>query len=257
MPDRHTFSGTASYVTGSHAFKTGFQLGKGGNIQQRQTNGGIDLVQEYSNLVPVSVVVSNTPVFTEEKIKYDLGIFVQDSWAFKRLTVNPGLRIELFNTYVATQAAPAGRFVPAREFNKIENLPDWKDWAPRLGAVYDLFGDGRTALKMHVGKYMRAFSTVGFANVYNPMAFQQDRRTWSDPNGDDIAQDNEIGPAEYSLQCQRRQQQDARSEYPAAVPMGYSPGDSARGRTHRLGVRQLGPARLPAPVLDRQRPHHP
>ncbi len=194
VPDRHTFSGTASYVTGSHALKGGFQLGKGGNTQQREVNGGIGLVQEYRNGVPVSVVVSNTPVYTEEKIKYDLGLFVQDSWTFKRLTVNPGLRIELFNTYVVEQVAAAGRFVPARHFDKIENLPDWKDWAPRLGGAYDLFGDGKTALKAHVGKYMRAFSTVGFANVYNPMAFQQDRRTWSDVNGDDTAQDNEIGP---------------------------------------------------------------
>jgi carboxypeptidase family protein len=194
VPDRHTFSGTASYVTGSHAFKTGFQLGKGGNIQQRQTNGGIDLVQEYRNLSPVSVVITNTPVFTEERIKYDLGLFVQDSWTFKRLTVSPGVRIELFNTYIAAQTAPAGRFVPARQYNKIENVPDWKDWAPRFGGVYDLFGDGKTALKAHVGKYMRAFSTVGFANVYNPMAIQTDRRTWTDLNGDDIAQTNEIGP---------------------------------------------------------------
>jgi hypothetical protein len=101
----------------------------------------------------------------------------------------------LFNTYVAAQAAPAGRFVPARQFNKIENMPNWRDWAPRFGGVYDLSGDGKTALKAHVGKYMRAFSTVGFANVYNPMAFQTDRRTWNDLNGDDFAQDNEIGPA--------------------------------------------------------------
>jgi hypothetical protein len=194
VPDRHTFSGTASYVTGSHALKSGVQLGKGGNIQQRQTNGGIDLVQEYRNLAPVSVVVTNTPVFTEERIKYDLGLFVQDSWTFKRLTVNPGMRIELFNTYIAAQSAPAGRFVPARNFSKIENVPDWTDWAPRFGAVYDLAGDGKTALKVHVGKYMRAFSTVGFANVYNPMAIQTDRRTWSDLNGDDIAQNSEIGP---------------------------------------------------------------
>jgi hypothetical protein len=194
VPDRHTFSGTVSYVTGSHALKTGFQLGKGGNIQQRQTNGGVDLVQEYRNLSPVSVVITNTPVFTEERIKYDLGLFVQDSWTFKRLTVNPGLRLELFNTYIAAQIAPAGRFVPARQYDKIENVPDWTDWAPRFGGAYDLFGDGKTALKAHVGKYMRAFSTVGFANVYNPMAIQTDRRTWTDLNRDDIAQDNEIGP---------------------------------------------------------------
>jgi hypothetical protein len=41
---------------------------------------------------------------------------------------------------------------------------------------------------------MRAFSTVGFAAIYNPMVIQSDRRNWSDTNGDDIAQDNEIGP---------------------------------------------------------------
>ena len=194
VPDRHTFSGTASYVTGSHAVKTGFQLGKGGNFQQRQVHGGVDLVQEYRSGVPVSVVVSNTPVWSEERIKYDLGLFVQDSWTFRRMTINPGLRIELFNTYVPEQSAPAGRFIPARHFDRIENLPNWKDWAPRLGGVYDLSGNGKTAIKAHAGKYMRAFSTVGFANVYNPMAFQTDRRTWNDLNGDDIAQGNEIGP---------------------------------------------------------------
>jgi hypothetical protein len=194
VPDRHTYSGTASYVTGSHAFKAGVQLGKGGNIQQRHTNGGVDLVQEYRNLVPVSVVVTNTPVESNERIKYDLGLFVQDSWTFKRLTVNPGVRFEFFNTYVAVQEAPAGRFVPARQFSKIEDLPNWKDWTPRLGGVYDLFGDGKTAIKANVGKYVRAFSTVGFAQVYNPMAIQTDRRTWTDLNGDDIAQNNEVGP---------------------------------------------------------------
>jgi hypothetical protein len=95
---------------------------------------------------------------------------------------------------VPAQESPAGRFVPARRFDEIENLPNWRDVAPRFGAVYDLFDDGRTALKMHVGKYMRAFSTVGFAAVYNPMVIQSDRRNWSDTNGDDIAQNNEIGP---------------------------------------------------------------
>ncbi|MGE3520469.1 MAG: hypothetical protein AB7J63_16110, partial [Vicinamibacterales bacterium] len=58
----------------------------------------------------------------------------------------------------------------------------------------DVFGNGRTAVKGPTGKYMQAFSTVGFAALYNPMVNQTDRRTWSDLNGDDIAQINEIGP---------------------------------------------------------------
>lgn len=193
-PDRHTFTGSASYVTGAHALKLGFQLGKGSNHHQRTMNGGIDLYQEYNNKVPASVIIHNTPQDTREVIKYDLGIYIQDSLRWNRFTVNPGLRVELFNTYVPEQSSPAGRFVPARAFSKIENLPSWKDLAPRLGVVYDVFGDSKTAIKVHVGKYMRAFSTVGFAQVYNPNVLQTDRRTWSDLNGDDVAQPNEIGP---------------------------------------------------------------
>ena len=193
-PDRHTFSGSASYVTGSHALKAGFQLGKGSNHHQRTMNGGIDLYQEYTNKQPASVLIHNTPQDTEERIKYDLGIYVQDSLRFNRVTVNPGVRFEFFNTYVPAQSSPAGQFVPARTFEKIEDLPNWRDVAPRLGLVYDVFGDSKTAIKVHAGKYMRAFSTVGFAQVYNPNTLQTDRRTWSDLNGDDIAQVNEIGP---------------------------------------------------------------
>ena len=193
-PVRHTFSGAASYVTGSHALKVGFQLGKGWNHHQRTMSGGIDFYQEYNNKVPVSVFVHNTPQDTEERIAHDLGVYIQDSLRFNRLTLNPGIRFEFFNTYVPEQSSPAGQFVPARTFAKIENLPSWSDYAPRLGVVYDVFGNSRTAVKFHAGKYMRAFSTVGFAQVYNPNVLQTDRRTWSDLNGDDVAQPNEIGP---------------------------------------------------------------
>jgi hypothetical protein len=209
VPDRHTVTGVVSYVTGSHTVKAGMQLGKGGNFHQRQigsvgSGSGHDLYQEYRcaqsvNGVcaarnPVSVVVYNTPQWAKENIKYDLGIYLTDTWTFKRMTLTPGIRWEAFNTEVPAQGSPAGRFVPARQFDKIEDLPNWRDWAPRLGAVYDLFDDGKTALKFHVGKYMRAYSTVGFAALYNPMVIATDRRNWTDRNGDDIAQDSEIGP---------------------------------------------------------------
>jgi hypothetical protein len=43
---------------------------------------------------------------------------------------------------------------------------------------------------------MTSFSTVGFAQVYDPLFQSTDTRTWTDLNGDDIAQDNEIGPSQ-------------------------------------------------------------
>jgi len=193
-PVRYTFTGSLSYVTGSHALKTGFQLGKGGNRHQRRFHSNLDLYQEYRNGVPASVVIHNTPQEAQERIKYDLGLYVQESWTLKRVTLSPGLRVDLFNTYIPAQCSPAGRFVPARCFDKIENFPNWKDVSPRFGATWDVFGTGKTAVKGYVGKFVRAYSTVGYAQQYNPMVFQTDRRTWTDRNGDDIAQENEIGP---------------------------------------------------------------
>jgi hypothetical protein len=251
VPDRHTFTGTLAYITGSHALKGGMQLGKGGNFHQREINGGLGLYQEYRTVngvrSPASVMVYNTPQWAQEKIKYDLGLFVQDTWTFKRLSVSPGVRFEAFNTYVPAQASPAGRFVPARQFDKIENLPNWRDVAPRFGAVYDVFDDGKTALKLHVGKYMRAFSTVGFAAVYNPMVSQSDRRTWTDRNGDDIAQDNEIGavnvPFNISGQSNRIPDPDIKRpyqwEYSAGIQRELFPGVSVSAGWVRRDFRRL------------------
>ncbi|MGE0451041.1 MAG: hypothetical protein AB7Q29_15820, partial [Vicinamibacterales bacterium] len=198
VPDRHTVMTQASYVTGSHNARVGMTYGFGGNRHQRVVNGGWDLVQEYNTIggvarQPQSVIVYSTPQEAAEKLKYDMGIYLQDTYSHKRLTITPGIRFELFNTYIPAQAANAGRFVPGRSFDKIENIPNWRDVAPRFSAVYDLFGNGRTAIKGNIGKYMQAFSTVGFAQVYNPMVLGTDRRSWSDLNGDDIAQTNEIG----------------------------------------------------------------
>jgi hypothetical protein len=76
----------------------------------------------------------------------------------------------------------------------VSNLPNWFDVTPRFGASYDLFGDAKTALKGTVNRYM-AGQGLGFAQRYNPMQLQTDIRTWTDRNGDNIAQDDEIGPS--------------------------------------------------------------
>ena len=55
-------------------------------------------------------------------------------------------------------AVDAGRFVPARFFPEDRGLLKWgPDYAPRMAAVYDLFGDGRTALKTNFSKYHRQY----------------------------------------------------------------------------------------------------
>jgi hypothetical protein len=191
-PRKHVLSASASYVTGTHAIKTGVQWGFGPYITRGDLNG--DLIQLYRNGRPDSVRVYNTPRQAQEYLNADLGIFAQDSWRIHRATLNYGIRFEYFNGEISEQDSPPGRFAPVRHFDEVGCMPCWFDITPRFGVSYDLFGNARTALKASVNKYM-AGQTLGFAQRYNPFQSQNDTRTWNDVNNDDVAQDIEIGPS--------------------------------------------------------------
>lgn len=190
MSKRRVLAASASHVTGSHDLKFGVQwgFGRGRVTSARQA----DLIQRYRGTQPIEVQVFNTPWEWTQQIKYDLGVYVQDTWRVTdRLTVNPGLRIENFNSFLPEAGMAAGRFVPARVFAAQENLPNWNgDLAPRFGAVYDLFGTGRTALKGTLSKYYQQWSD--FAGRYNPVQNSSSVFAWRDPNEDDIAQEEEF-----------------------------------------------------------------
>ena len=192
-PARYNWQTAFSYVTGRHNLKTGVQYQRGTFYHTVDANG--DLYQVYRSTttgiqysVPDSVVIRNTPLTKYgERLNYDAGVFVQDTFTMKRLTVTGGIRYEWLNAQVEAAAAPAGRFVPARNFEAIKNLPNWSDPAPRVSAVYDLFGNAKTALNYSLNRYNQA-RTTGIASLYNPLASATASLTWRDLNGDNIAQ---------------------------------------------------------------------
>jgi hypothetical protein len=220
-----------SYITGAHALKMGFTFQSGYNSNGTLNFGGSSLIQRYrgtttafvpGNWVPDSVTIQNAPREASSNADADVGIFVQDSWTMGRLTLNPGLRYEYLRGSTSEVDLPAGRFVPARHFDRVENLPNWKDISPRLGIAYDLFGTGRTAVKGSLGKYTQQEST-GFSNTYNPSVASTDIRTWRDLNGDDIAQDIEIGPptnATFGIRRNRNPDPDIKRPYQLLYNVG-------------------------------------
>ena len=184
-PIRKTLSGAVSYVTGSHNVKAGVQYGYGFFWRQRRETA--DLIQLYRSAVPAQVIIHNTPQDSSADLNADLGVFVQDAWTVGRFTINPGVRFEYFNSSTSARQVGAGRFVPARQFAERSDVPNWKDVSPRFGLAWDVLGNGKTAVKIGFGKYMRAYST-GFAEAYDPNFYTAATLAWTDLNGDDIAQ---------------------------------------------------------------------
>ena len=174
--------GSLSYITGSHAFKTGFQTQSSNKTAFTEINGNVSY--NLLNGVPVSLTQYATPYFTEAALRMDLGLYAQDQWTLKRLTLNLGLRYDYLNEYAPAENLPATQFLPARSYAAVNNVPDWKDLNVRLGGAYDLFGNGKTAIKGSVGRYV-VVETDAISLALNPVTTVVNNvtRTWNDVNG--------------------------------------------------------------------------
>ena len=147
---------------------------------------------------PFQVTVRTTPYTARERLVADLGLYVQDTWTFNRLTANLGVRWDYLNNKVEEQSAAGGRGSARAQFDELTDVPNYKDIGPRLGMVYDLFGNGKTALKATVSRYIVP-STVATARLLNPFntSVNTATRPWTD-NGDGIPQVSELGAADSS-----------------------------------------------------------
>ncbi len=165
---------SGAYVTGSHQFKFG-QTWDWGPAYSRFTANGDGEIYNV-NGTPLGFAAFSTPLYSNPYLNADTGIYGQDTWHYKRLSVTAGIRWEYLKATINPETAPAGRFVPARttgaiSCDQVKGLGCWKDWAPRVGLVYDLFGKGKTAVKAGFGKFNTPQATA-FLAPFNPIAFK-------------------------------------------------------------------------------------
>jgi hypothetical protein len=190
-----------SYVTGSHSFKVGFEDRWATSLRQSPFNGDMSIRYTLNN-APYLVTVTNGPSRNLQEINFDGGGYVQDQWRLGRFTINVGARWDHFNAGVPAQSNPASFFTPAVSIDGIKDTPNWNDWATRTGFAWDVFGNGKTAVKAFAGRFV-AGHALSRTSQFNPIYSQSDTRTWTDLDGNGTVIDRvtlqpqyaEIGPA--------------------------------------------------------------
>jgi hypothetical protein len=179
----HVWRAAASYITGAHSMKFGLDGGFW------DMTFGDDTAQKITyrlrDGIPNQLTMQAYPYEYWMRF-HNLGLYAQDQWAVKRLTLGVGLRYDHFRSDFPGFSMGPSTFIPTVLTFKQEDLANLKDLLPRVSAAYDVFGDGKTAVKTSLGKYPLAQNTRGSelggsASVGMRIA-STTNRSWNDAN---------------------------------------------------------------------------
>ena len=165
--------------------------------QAYHANG--DMSETFNAGAAQSATLYATDPHFQERLNANFGVYAQDAWTMKRATVNVGLRWEYLNEQVTGQPAQPGTFAYIPAFDTIP-LKTQKDWSPRVSLVYDLFGNGKTAVRIGYNKFLNS-ATTGLAAAIDPAngANVTQVVSWTDANKDGIAQYSVSHDANHNL----------------------------------------------------------
>jgi hypothetical protein len=163
----YLWKGSASYITGTHSLKVGYQRTFMTDDRTWMTNDQ-NLTYRVNNGVPNQLTQSISPWVNNARVAWD-AVFVQEQWTRERLTVQGALRFDRARSWFPVQQEGPSRFLPnALVIPETTGVDSYKDISPRAGMALDLFGTGRTALKLNAGKYLEGAGVMGIYGNTNP-----------------------------------------------------------------------------------------
>jgi hypothetical protein len=192
----NSWNAAASFVTGSHNIKVGYQ--GGALIDQRKNFGNNQFINYRTNNGRPDQITLNINRFgIEQSVRFD-AFYVQEQWTLGRMTAQGAVRYDHAWSYFPEQTVDAQRFVPtALNFGRTTGVKGYNDLWPRGGVAYDVFGNGKTSVKFNFGRYLEAAQNGGFFISLNPTGrlSTTTTRTWTDADADWVADCDLTNPA--------------------------------------------------------------
>ncbi len=210
-----------SYVTGAHNIKMGYQgyfsevhNGRVPNHTQLRYTFNANApattpctISGGTRLCPISVSYFLSPRWDQHDRTQTIGLFAQDQWTMGRMTLQMALRYDRAWSWAPAEGngtTETSRFNPQPiSFDRTVSVRGYNDLTPRLGFAYDLFGTGKTAVKVNLGKYVEAATSDVIYSSNNPAARIITRigsgpapaRGWTDGNRNFAVDCNLLSPA--------------------------------------------------------------
>jgi len=189
-----------SLVTGSHSIKVGYQGALLFDDRKNFTNSEF-LQYRFNNGVPDQVTMSISAFPVHQRVRSD-GFYVQEQWTRGRMTLQGALRYDHAWSYFPEQTVGPVRFFPtAKTYPHTVGVEGYHDLWPRGGVAYDLFGNGKTSVKLNIGRYLEAAQNGGPFIALNPTGrlSTTTSRMWADSNSNFRTDCDLLNPAAQNL----------------------------------------------------------
>jgi hypothetical protein len=198
----HSWRSSVSYVTGAHNMKFGYT----GQFLALDTNNfrpNARLEYRFRNGVPNRLTMRGDSGSKVSNRTGVAGFYGQEHWTRGQLTLQGGVRYDRAWSWSPDQQVGPDLFLPnGFVVPRATGVDSFNDITVRGAGVYDLFGNGKTAVKVNIGEYVEAAQTSGRYSATNPRNRLDTftNRTWTDSNKNFVPDCNLMNPAA-NLEC--------------------------------------------------------